>query len=464
MQPVTLPATSPQQQAGRQHAIVIGASIGGLLAARALTDHYQQVTVLERDIFPAAGEHRKGVPQGRHAHVLLPSGREAMETLFPGLSEELVAQGAVLGDSAQNVVRFISGSYHQRFQGGTQSIYISRPRLEAQIRSRMLALPNVQMIENCNVTGVTASEDRSQITGVRLVRRAVGDAEAVLNADLVVDATGRGSPSQTWLTALGYTIPAEEQVRVDMGYASRIYRRKPGQTQDVVYSVMITPVPPNRRMGVMLAQEDERWQVTLAGYLGDHPPTDPEGFLAFAKTLPTLDIYNVIRGAEPLSEPLPAKYPASTRHYYERLTRFPTGYLIFGDAICSFNPAYGQGMSVAALEALALRECLASGDQALAQRFFAATGQLLDIPWTIAVGGDLRFPEVAGKRSTAKQLIDWYLVKLHRAAQHDPAVVRAFGKVASLRASPKSLLHPRVAWRVLIGNLLGPRWATTPQN
>ena len=187
MQQATLPLSSPQQPAGRRHAIVIGASIGGLLAARALADAYQQVTVLERDIFPAAGEHRKGVPQARHAHALLPSGREALEAFFPGLSEELVAQSAVLGDSMQNVVRFISGSYHRRFQSGTQTLYVSRPRLEAQIRLRLLARPNVQAIENCNVLGVTATPDNSQITGVRLV----GTAALMASVAPVSSASGR---------------------------------------------------------------------------------------------------------------------------------------------------------------------------------------------------------------------------------------------------------------------------------
>ncbi|CAN5498323.1 FAD-binding monooxygenase [soil metagenome] len=448
MQPSASPPTSRN---ARQHAVVIGASMGGLLAARALADYYQQVTVLEQDVFPIVGDHRKGVPQSRHAHALLPSGREALEQLFPGLSQALVAQGAILGDSMQDAVRCISGNYHCRFQSGAQSLYVSRTRLEAQIRLRLLALPNVQAIENCHVMGVTATADYSHITGVRLVRRSQGNTETILTADLVVDASGRGSHSPAWLEALGYVIP-KEKVQVDIGYVSRIYRRTPGQAQGI-YTVLITPAPPNRRMGVMLAIEDDRWLVTLVGYLGDHAPTDPEGFLAFAKTLPAPDIYAAIHDAEPLSEPVPAKFPASTRHYYERLTRFPTGYLVFGDAICSFNPSYGQGMSVAALEALALHRCLTNGMQGLAQRFFAEAGQLLDNPWTIVIGGDLRFPEVAGKRSPLKPLLDWYMAKLHRAAQHDRALVLAFNSVAGLRESPKSLLRPQVVWRVLRGNM-----------
>ncbi|MCE7984796.1 MAG: FAD-dependent oxidoreductase [Caldilinea sp. CFX5] len=442
----------------REHVIVIGASMAGLVAARVLADHYQQVTVLERDTFPVPGENRKGVPQGRHAHALLPSGRGVLETLFPGVSQELVAQGAIVADSGESAIRMVSGSYHLRFQTGVQSLFASRPRLEAQVRRRLLALPNVEVIENCHVLGVTATAEPSRVTGVRLVRRRNGPVEVTLAADLVVDASGRGSQSPVWLAALGYAKPEEEQVKVNVGYVSRVYRRKPGQAQGA-YLVNIGPLPSNRRLGVMIAMEDDRWLVTLAGYLGDHPPTDPDGFLAYAQSLAAPDIYEVIRNAEPLTDPLPATFPASTRRRYEQMDRFPAGYLIFGDAISSFNPIYGQGMSVAALEALVLQRCLQEGEAGLAQRFFAEAAKLVDIPWAIAVGGDLRFPEVDGERSALKPVIDWYMTCLHRAARHDPAVVKAFGKVANLVAPPSSLLQPRVAWRVLLGNL---RWRQAP--
>lgn len=440
------------------HAIVIGASMGGLLAARVLAEHYLHVTIIERDTFPAHGENRKGVPQGRHAHALLPSGRGVLETLFPGLSQELVGQGAIVADSGQSSLRLISGSYHLRFQSGVQSLFASRPCLEAQVRSRLLTLPNIEIIENCHVLGVTATEDRGRITGVRLVRRSNGPVEVTLAADLVVDASGRGSQSPAWLAALGYAKPVEEQVKVNVGYVSRVYRRQPGQAQGA-YIVNIGPLPSNRRLGAMIAMEDDRWLVTLAGYQGDHPPTDPDSFLAFAQSLAAPDIYEVIRKAEPLTEPLPATFPASTRRHYEQMDRFPAGYLVFGDAISSFNPIYGQGMSVAALEAMVLQRCLQAGEAELAQRFFAEAAKLVDIPWAIAVGGDLRYPEVEGKRSALKPVIDWYMTRLHRAARHDPAVVKAFGKVANLVAPPSSLLQPRVAWRVLLGNL---RWRQAP--
>jgi 2-polyprenyl-6-methoxyphenol hydroxylase-like FAD-dependent oxidoreductase len=435
-----------------QHAIVIGASMGGLLAARALADYATKVTVLERDLFPGPRENRKGVPQGRHAHALLPSGREVLEGFFPGLTSELVAQGALTGDSALQVRRCISGYYHCQFRSGSQSLYCSRPMLESHVRARLIALPNVQIIQNCDVLGLVSTDDGQQVTGVRLNRRSTDAGEETLLADLVVDVAGRGSRSPAWLQALGYPAPEEETVQVGVGYVSRIYRRKPSDLQGAL-NASITPLPPNKRMGVMLAMEDDRWLVTLVGYLGDHPPTDPQGFVEFAKTLPAPDIYEVIKEAEPLSDPLPAKFPASIRRHYETLERFPAGYLVFGDAISSFNPTYGQGMTVAAMEAVALQRCLAQGNDGIAQRFFQAASRLIDIPWQITSGGDLRFAEVKGKRTPIQPLINRYLMSFHAAARYNPALVMAFGRVANLKAAPASLLKPSVMGKVLWTNL-----------
>lgn len=434
-----------------EHAVVIGASMGGLLAARALSDHFEQVTLLERDPFPKPGENRGGVPQGQHAHALLSSGREVMEGFFPGLTLELVSQGAALGDAVLHVVRVIGGHRYPRFKSGVQGLSLSRPLLEAEVRRRLLALPNVRAIERCKVLGLVTTPDRATVTGVRMVYQEDG-AEAVLNADLVVDASGRGSRSPAWLEAMGYGRPPVEQVQVNVGYATCIYRRKPGYAEGAL-TFGITPAPPNRRMGVMVTMEQDRWMVSLVGFLGDHPPTDPAGFVEFAKTLPAPDLYQAIRDAEPLSQPLPGKFPASVRHHYQRLERFPQGYLVFGDALCSFNPTYGQGMSVAALEAVALQACLQEGTGGLAQRFFKRVNRIIEIPWSIAVGGDLRFAQVEGKRGPMRRLINWYLDKFHFAAQADPRLVGAFGRVANLKASPKSLLHPKFALRVLRGNL-----------
>ena len=437
----------------REHAVVLGASMAGLAAARVLADAYDQVTVLERDALPVAAVHRKGVPQSRHAHGLLAAGRVALEELFPGLTDELVANGALSGDLQAESRWYNAGLRLCPAPSDLQAVAVSRPLLEGCVRERVQALPNVRVVDRCDAAGLVATPDGRGVRGVRVIGRADGSTEEVLEADLVVDATGRGSRSPLWLEQLGYPRPAQDEVRAGVAYASRVYRRHrdhlDGDTAVVVAATVDRP-----RGGVMLAMEGDRWMVTLNGYLGQRPPADPDGFVAFAAGLPVPDIFEVIADAEPLGEVLPARYPASTRRRYEQLRRFPDGYLVTGDAVCAFNPVYGQGMSVAALEALALRECLRSGTAAgLASRFFAKAARIVDIPWGIAVGADLRFPGIEGARTAKVRLVNVYLARFHVAAATDPVLGGAFLRVVNLMDRPEGLLRPAIALRVLRGNL-----------
>jgi 2-polyprenyl-6-methoxyphenol hydroxylase-like FAD-dependent oxidoreductase len=435
-----------------QHAVVIGASIGGLLAARVLADYYDAVTLVERDTFPTAGESRKGVPQGRHAHGLHARGRVVLEQLFPGFTQEMVAQGGIVLDISREFRWYANGGFHQPTDSGLEGLVVSRPRLEAEVLARVLALPNVHAIQECDVPGVVTSEDQARVSGVRLARHANNGNEEVLAADLVVDATGRGSRSPAWLAEMGYEKPEEERVRIDLGYTTRLYRRTPDQLAGT-RGLAIVGAPPDGRNGVVIAQEDDRWVVTLGGYNGDFAPLDPQGFVEFARRLPTLTIYNMIKDAEPLTDPLPFRTPSNQWRHYERLTRFPEGYLIFGDAICSFNPVYGQGMTVAANEALVLQECLAQGSANLARRFFKGVKPVLDAPWSVAVGNDRQLPHVEGERTRMDQFINWYIGKVHLAAHNDGVLSVAFLRVLNMMAPATSLLHPLMALRVLRGNL-----------
>lgn len=434
------------------HAIVIGASMGGLMAARALSDYFEQVTLLERDHFPKMGENRKGVPQGRHAHGLLAQGRMGLEEFFPGLTRELVQHGAKEGDIIQSAAWYQNGGFHAQFDSGLIGLLLSRPLLEGYVRQRLLALPNVKALPGVSVEGLLNEGER--VVGVKLDSGGVYE----LRADLVVDASGRGSQAPKWLEAMGFARPQEEMVKIDLAYATRIYRRRP---QDFAGNdaFVIGSNAPEPRTGVALYIEDNRWIVSLGGFLGDHPPADEKGFLEFAKSLPVPDIYNVIKDAEPLSDITLYKFPGSQRRRYEKLSRFPQGLLVTGDAICSFNPVFGQGMTVATVEAKALSECLSAGTQSLAQRFFKKAALLVDSPWSIAVGADLRYPQVKGPRNPMVNFINWYVAKLHIAARHDPQVVLAFQKVANLMAPPPSILAPKIALRVLWGNLVRHRSA-----
>jgi 2-polyprenyl-6-methoxyphenol hydroxylase-like FAD-dependent oxidoreductase len=441
------------------HAVVLGASMAGLAAARALTDAYERVTVLEHDALPAGAAHRKGVPQSRHAHGLLAGGRVALEELFPGLTQELVANGALSGDLQVNTRWYNRGLRLCQGPSGLRALAVSRPLLEGCVRERVWALPNVRVVDRCDVAGLATTPDGRQVQGVRVLRRADGSAEEVFGADLVVDATGRGSRSPIWLDQLGYPRPAEEELRIDVAYASRVYRRRPDHLGGD-RAVLIQATLDRPRGAAMLAMEGDRWLVTLWAYRGQRPPTDPDGFTAFAATLPAADVFEVISDAEPLGEVLPARYPASVRRRYEQLDRFPDGYLVTGDAVCGFNPVYGQGMSVAALEALALRECLRDGPAGLARRFFAKAARIVDIPWGIAVTSDLRFPWIHGARSARVRLVNAYLARFHLAAERDLVLGRAFLRVVNLIDRPEGLLRPAIAARVVRGNLR--RVATRP--
>jgi 2-polyprenyl-6-methoxyphenol hydroxylase-like FAD-dependent oxidoreductase len=451
-----------------EHAVVLGASMAGLATARVLADAYERITVLERDALPAAAAHRKGVPQSRHAHGLLAGGRVALEELFPGLTDELVARGALSGDLQAKTRWYNRGLRLCQGPSGLRALAVSRPLLEGCVRERVWALPNVRLVDRCDVAGLVATPD-GRVRGVRVLRRADGSAEEVLGADLVVDATGRGSRSPVWLEELGYPRPAEEELRIDVAYASRVYRRRRDQL-DGDLAVVVAATLDRPRSAAMLAMEGDRWIVTLSGYLGQRPPTDPDGFAAFAATLPVPDVFEVVADAEPLGDVLLARYPASVRRRYERMDRFPDGYLVTGDAVCGFNPVYGQGMSVAALEALALRECLRAGPAGLATRFFAKAARIIDIPWGIAVGADLRFPWIQGARTARVRLVNAYLARFHVAAERDPVLGRAFLRVVNLMDRPEGLLRPAIAARVLGGSLRraarrpgGPRPASRTQ-
>jgi 2-polyprenyl-6-methoxyphenol hydroxylase-like FAD-dependent oxidoreductase len=273
-----------------------------------------------------------------------------------------------------------------------------------------------------------------------------------MRADMVVDATGRGSRTAAWLPALGYAPPAEEQVTVDIKYASRPLRLCPGALGGKkIVAISARPGYP-RGMGI-LATEDDQWILTVYGYQRHHPPTDPQGFLAFAETVAPPDVFTAIRHAQPLGGIAAYRFPASVRRRYERLRHFPAGLLVFGDAICGFNPVYAQGMSVAALQAVALRDCLTRGDHHLARRFFRAAAKPVGTAWKLAVGADLTLPEVEGPRPWPLRMIGTYIDSYQSAAEHDIILAAQFFKVGSLLEPPARLLYPSTMLRVIAGNL-----------
>jgi 2-polyprenyl-6-methoxyphenol hydroxylase-like FAD-dependent oxidoreductase len=420
----------------RGHAVVVGASMAGLLAARTLAESFARVTVLDRDTLPEKAVHRRGVPQDRHVHAVQPRGLRQLEELLSGLTAELVDAGAVPG-----TMRFHLSGHLIIPTGGGPSLFASRPLIEHRVRARVAALPTVTIRARCPVTGLLAGGDR--VVGVR-----AGDAGVA--ADLVVDATGRGSRTPLWLAELGYPAPREDRVEVVLRYATRTYRLRPGALRhDAAVLIVATRAVP--RGALLAALEDGRHIVTATGMGPDAPPTDPAGFDRFLTRLPAPDIAEALTDAEPLDDPVGFRFPASVRRRYERLTRFPDGLVVLGDGVCSFNPIYGQGMTVAALQAAALRDELTRGDAFCARRYFRTVATILDAPWIVAAGADFAHPHVTGPRGFTIRLFNHYLPRVHAAAARDPVIATAFLRVTGMLDPPIALLRPDRLARVLLG-------------
>lgn len=437
------------------HAVVIGGSMAGLLAARVLSDHFRQVTILERDPVNDYPEVRKGQPQTRHVHLLFAAGFQVMQHYFPDLRAALVASGAVVTRGGDAVRWYTHGGYRRPADMGAEAVAASRLFLEHLIRQRVLALPGIHLVDQAAVRQLLRTGDASRVDGVLVDRRhgavdRLGETGEV-KGNLVVDCSGRGSRLPRWLLGAGYEQPPVTTVGIDVVYATRIYRRDPESVHGRQLVQIETDAPRERRAGAMLPVEGNRWVVTLGGIHGDCPVRDEESFRAFAAGLPAPDIDNMISHAEPLSGVFTHKFARDVRRHYEKLDHLPEGLLALGDALASYNPLYGQGMTVAALEAQALDRLLAGSKtlDGLPPRYFRQAAKLIDTPWQIAVGADFRFPQTTGEKPPGTDLINRYLTRLHRATHHDDVVCRAFLRVANLLEPLSSLFHPRIVWRVL---------------
>ncbi|MFZ0546503.1 MAG: FAD-dependent monooxygenase [Candidatus Promineifilaceae bacterium] len=437
----------------RQHAIVMGGSMAGLLAARVLSNHFAQVTILERDPVADRPEPRKGQPQARHLHGLLATGLQLITRYLPDLPQALAANGAIVTDFAESMRWYTYGGYRKRFNMGVEAAMMSRPLLEYLVRERVTGLPNVTLRDNSAVQQVMTTPDKDRITGVVLAQRDQGGEPVTLEADLVVDSTGRGSRTPRLLEELGYDAPPESIVKIDVGYATRLFRRNPADPRGKNWFLITPEAPKESRFGGLFPIEGDRWICSMGGWLGDHAPLDGDNFLAFARSMPAPDIYDIISQAEPISDVIPHKFPHSLRRHYEKLDRFPEGFLVLGDAISSFNPTYGQGMTSAALQAAELDGLLAekTSQEGIARAFFRRAAKVIDIPWQLAVGEDFRFPQTTGPKPAGTDFINRYVARVHRATLHDEVVGEAFLKVMNLMAPPPSLFHPRIVWRVLRG-------------
>ncbi|APR76530.1 putative secreted protein [Minicystis rosea] len=425
------------------------------MAARVLSDAFDEVTIVERDALGDVASPRKGVPQSRHLHVLLKRGEEVLAELFPGIVETLAQGGAERLDFARDLHWYHWGGWKARFDSDLLACFMTRPFLETEVRRRVLSIPNVRVVDQHDALGITCAEGR--VTGLK-VRKRDGGAEETLPASLVVDASGRGSQTPKWIEALGYPKPPESTVKIHVGYATRFYERPdPAQFPWKALYILGTP-PGSRRLGVIIPVEGGRWAALVAGVLGDHPPDDPDGFLDYAKGLPAPDLHRALLALEPVGDIAIHKFPSNLRRHYEQLTRRIEGLVVVGDALCSFNPIYGQGMTAAALDALTLGSCLREHRQSagndlkgLAARFHQEVSRVIDVFWTMTTGEDFRYPEIEGDRPPGYAMMKWYLGRVHEVAKRDTEVTGNFFRAMHMLESPNVLLQPRMVLRMMLG-------------
>jgi 2-polyprenyl-6-methoxyphenol hydroxylase-like FAD-dependent oxidoreductase len=430
------------------HAIVLGSGLAGLLAGRALADAFEQVTLLERDPSRTDTEPRRGVPQGRHAHALLGRGLDELERLFPDIADELVAAGAVVASPGRDQRFVLGGHTIRRVDAGTATLQATRPLLELHIRRRLLALDNVALLSDRDVVDLVAADNPARCAGVRTIARTPGSAAETIRADLVVDALGRSSRLTRWLAdGWGCDVPVDE-LNVDVAYATRPYRlhfAPDGGDKAVV----VGPVPDRPSGMALLAVENGRYLVTVAGIARHRPPTDDAGFLRFVCDIAPPDVALAIGAGEPAGPIATFRYPSVVRRRFGHTRRLPPGVLAIGDALCSFNPLYAQGMTVAALQAALLRDVLTPPLTTVPTRFFRRADRLLNAPWTMGRNADLALPEIDGARTLSTRLGIALSRRVNAAAAHDEVVARRLLRVISMLDAPTTLTRPAVLARLL---------------
>ncbi len=464
-----------------QAAIIIGGGIAGLLAARTLCGHFKDIIIIEKDKYPSQDGPRNGTPQSNHIHVLLIKGKEILLRLFPDLERNLVAKGAHIVNLTNDVDYYVGTGYSIKFESNLTTIACTRQLLENEIRNEILEFPNVNVRENTRATGLVVAKDekteRSICKGVTVISTDT-NSEEIIMGDLVVDTSGRESKTAEWLDQLGYGKPKETVVNSYIGYST--FRFKPTSAQisqqpaapddedddndnhkPIIKPIIILTKPPlNPRMGIIYPVEGSSWLIGILGVGKNYPPTDKQGFLQYTKKLETLDIYNAIKDFE-LSGPIYGyRTPGSRQYHYEKMKTWPENFVTYGDSVSSFNPFYGQGITVACIEAVTLDKVLRKHKKrnkdllGYSTTFQKKVSKINNLPWLLGTSEDFRWPSTEGIRP---RIFTQYMQKYsHRVLLLTPKskiAAKSFFEVMHMMRSPLILFHPIISLHILIETL-----------
>lgn len=431
-----------------KHVAVIGGSLAGMCAARVLADVSERVTIYERDDLPDHPANRAAVPQGRHVHLLMARGAEEFESHFPGLLADMVAEGVPMLENRPDCIHFgaaghVLGTAH-RLQNEFTAYVPSRPQLEWQIRRRVQAIGGVDLV-HAAVTEPVYDAAQRRVTGILL------DSGETVDADLVVDATGRGTRLPAWLEKWGYARPVEETVDVGIAYASHQFHVPDGLLAEKVVVAGASRAQP---LGIgMLFYEDGNWNVTTFGVGKAEPPQTVAQILDLADEILPAHVAAALRQATPLGEMAFHKYPTSRWRRYDDLERFPAGIVPFGDAVVSFNPTFGQGMTMTAIQAGNLRTVLESGDDDVAGRLAKATAKTTWPVWVMTAIGDLTLHNATGESKWWYKPVGGLFDQFLGAAETDPVLAEWFLRRFSLLDSLYMVPSPRLVGRTIRHNM-----------
>jgi 2-polyprenyl-6-methoxyphenol hydroxylase-like FAD-dependent oxidoreductase len=437
-----------------EKALVIGGSIAGLLAARILSEFYEEVLIIEKDKKNEKDLARTGVPQGSHGHALLKSGEEILNELFPGIVDELIADGSVKSDFTSELAWNHHGSWKMKYHAGVSIIQQSRPFLEWHIQRKLEMIPNISFLYGTKAIKLLIDSDSTEVTGIEIQK---DGSTATYKVDFVVDATGAGSTTSNWLQQLGFNPPEKTEAKVNLFYASRIYSTLSSTTKEW-NNLLVYPNPPSQNRGGSISPiENQRWMVTLLGYGVDSPPRNGDEFLQYSKSLEHLDVYEAIKNARPETDVSLYRFPALRRFHYEKLKRFPNRLVVIGDAFCRIDPVFGQGMSIAALEAIALKKELQKALQKnnlsqISLNTHRSFSKIIDVPWLIALTEDFRFSHTVGTKPFGLPLLKWYVKRVILACENNQHVYGRLINVLQLKAHPVSLFNPSTLKAVLFPN------------
>jgi 2-polyprenyl-6-methoxyphenol hydroxylase-like FAD-dependent oxidoreductase len=427
------------------NAVVVGGSIGGLLMGAVLAEVCDRVLLVERGELPDTPVPRAGVPQGVHAHGLLAGGLAALEQLLPGLCRELEHMGCPTGDNLRDAAWSFSGKRLALGDSGVRGMTVARPLLEHAIRRRVARLPNVQIRAGIRVKGLL--HEAGRVTGVQIAPDLNGQGKLI--ADLVVDASGRHSELPAWLTHLGLGTPRIEEVALQTHYASRSYARRPHHLNGGI-ALIIVADPEVPRGGIALALDQERWMVSQYALGGERPAQDPAGFVRFARTLASPALAEILEDSQPLSEARTLRFPSSIRRHYDRMRNFPNGLVVCADALASFNPTFGQGITVAARQAVLLRDLCARVPFAeIGKAFLRGAAPIVDVAWNTAAGRTFLYPGVVGRPTLRMRLANTYLPHVIARAHDDPEIATTFLEVLHFLTPPARLFAPAMMLRIV---------------